>query len=368
MHLNTIELTNFKNYESQSLEFHSRINGIVGKNGTGKTNLLDAIYYLCMCKSYFGTPDNAVVRHEQDIIRLKGEFEKADEAVNIVAKIRLRRKKEFMCNNLPYSRLSQHIGLLPVVVIAPDDTRLATEGSEYRRKFLDETLCQLNKEYLLQLIHYNKILAQRNAALKQMAKQGRFDHVLIGTYNTQLAPAGTYIHEARKAFIVDFSPIFEQVYSEISNKSELVTCTYKSALYESTLTDLLEENYEKDKILQRTTKGIHRDNLAFIIGEKPVKRFASQGQLKSFILALKLAQYDFIKTKKGIKPVLLLDDIFDKLDATRIQSLIELLANNDFGQVFITDTGEQRLNDILAKTGIDYQMFMVNDAGVSPVT
>lgn len=347
------------------MEFHPRINGITGKNGTGKTNLLDAVYYLCMCRSYFGIPDSAVARHEQEVMRVEGAFEKAEEAINIVAKIRIRRKKEFICNDVPYSKLSEHIGLLPVVVIAPDDTRLATEGSEYRRKFLDETLCQLDRDYLRHLMHYNKVLTQRNSALKQMAKDGRFDHVLIGTYNEQLAPAATHIHEARKAFMVDFSPIFEAFYAKISNESEAVTCVYESALHETPLADLLEKNSEKDKILQRTTQGTHRDNLAFIIGEKAVKRFASQGQLKSFILALKLAQYEFIKTQKATKPVLLLDDIFDKLDATRIESLIELLANDDFGQIFITDTGEQRLNDILAKTGVGYQMFTVNDLGVS---
>lgn len=301
-------------------------------------------------------------------MRIEGAFEKADEAVNIVAKIRIRRKKEFICNDVPYSKLSEHVGLLPVVVIAPDDTRLATEGSEYRRKFLDETLCQLDRTYLRHLMHYNKVLAQRNSALKQMAKDGRFDYVLIGTYNEQLAPAAAYIHEARKTFMTDFSPIFEAFYAKISNESETVNCVYESALHQADLAELLEKNYEKDKILQRTTQGIHRDNLTFIIGEKAVKRFASQGQLKSFILALKLAQYDFIKTQKATKPVLLLDDIFDKLDATRIESLIQLLANDDFGQVFITDTGEQRLNDILAKTDIDYQMFMVSSTGVSPVS
>ncbi len=302
-------------------------------------------------------PDKAVVRHEQDVMRVEGAFEKANETVHIVAKIRLRRKKEFICNDAPYAKLSEHIGLLPVVVIAPDDTRLATEGSEHRRKFLDETLCQLDRDYLRHLMQYNKVLTQRNSALKQMAKNGQFDYVLIGTYNEQLAPAAAYIHDARKAFMTDFLPIFETFYAKISNESEVVTCVYESALHEANLTDLLEQNYEKDKILQRTTQGIHRDNLGFIIGQKAVKRFASQGQLKSFILALKLAQYEFIKTQKGVKPVLLLDDIFDKLDATRIESLIRLLADDDFGQVFITDTGEERLNDILLKTGVDYQMF-----------
>jgi len=224
---------------------------------------------------------------------------------------------------------------------------------------LDETLSQLDKQYLRHLIHYNKVLAQRNASLKQMAKDGHFDHTLIETYNTQLAPAATYIHQARTRFMVDFLPIFKNYYTKISNKSEVVDCAYLSTLHDRKLIDLLEENYEKDKILQRTTQGIHRDNLEFIISEKPVRRFASQGQLKSFILALKLAQYDLIKLQKGTKPVLLLDDIFDKLDATRIESLIELLASNDFGQIFITDTGEQRLENILENKNIEYKMFLI---------
>jgi len=348
----------------QSLEFCARINGIVGKNGAGKTNLLDAVYYLCMCKSYFGMPDSAIVRHEQDVFRVEGAFQKADEDIHIVAKIRTRRKKELICNDVPYGKLSEHIGLLPVVVIAPDDTRLATEGSEYRRKFLDETLSQLDQIYLRHLIHYNKVLTQRNSALKQMAKTGHFDRDLIETYNAQLAPAATYIHEMRGRFMTDFSPIFKMFYNKISNKSEAVNCTYKSTLHEASLLELLNKNYEKDKILQRTTQGIHRDNLAFIIGEKPVKRFASQGQLKSFILALKLAQYQLIKQRKNAKPILLLDDIFDKLDATRIESLIKLLASDDFGQVFITDAHEERLKNILAETGIEYKMFLVEKGNI----
>ncbi len=365
MHLKTLKLTNFKNYNTQSLTFCERINGIVGKNGAGKTNLLDAVYYLCMCKSYFGMPDSAVVRHEQDVFRVDGLFDKEEDPVHIVAKIRIRRKKELMCNDLIYSKLSEHVGVLPVVVIAPDDTQLATEGSEYRRKFLDETLSQLNRLYLRHLIQYNKVLAQRNASLKQMAKNGHFDHALIETYNTQLAPAAAYIHEARREFMVDFLPVFKIFYTKISNKSEEVACTYLSALHDRQLIDLLEENYEKDKILQRTTQGIHRDNLEFIIEGKPVKRFASQGQLKSFILALKLAQYELIKQQKGTYPILLLDDIFDKLDATRIESLIDLLASDEFGQVFITDAHEERLEDIIKNKNILFKMFLVEGGGVS---
>lgn len=367
MQLKSLTLTNFKNYESQTLSFCAKINGLVGKNGAGKTNLLDAIYYLCMCKSYFGMSDNAIIRHEQDFFRSEGRFSKQDDGFKIVAKVRLRKKKELECNDVPYGKLSEHIGLLPVVVIAPDDTRLATEGSEHRRRFMNETLSQLDKTYLKHLIHYNKILSQRNAALKQMASEGRFDDALLTVYDTQLLPGAAYIYERRKQLVEDFLPVFTKTYAAISEDRETVNCKYHSPLHEADMAQLLTQNRAKDKILQRTTTGIHRDDLVFTIREKPVKRYASQGQLKSFILALKLAQFELFRKEKEETPILLLDDIFDKLDDSRVGQLVELLLGESFGQVFITDAHEHRLRELLSETSTEHKMFLVESGQVAVV-
>ncbi len=367
LQLRSLILTNFKNYENQRLDFCEKVNGLVGQNGAGKTNLLDAIYYLCMCKSYFSMPDSAIARHEQDFFRAEGHFHKQDEQYKVVSKVRLRRKKELECNDVVYAKLSEHIGLLPVVIIAPDDTRLATEGSEYRRKFIDETLSQLDSQYLKHLIHYNKVLTQRNAALKQMAANGRFDEALISVYDTQLLPDAAYIHTKRQVFLNDFLPIFINLYAQIAQDREAVNCHYKSALNDCTMQQLLDNNRQKDQILQRTTGGIHRDDLVFSINEKPVKRFASQGQLKSFILSMKLAQFELFRQQKNETPILLLDDIFDKLDESRVEQLMTLLLGDNFEQVFITDAHEQRLTDLLVKTGVEHKMFRVSDGAVETV-
>ncbi len=309
-------------------------------------------------------PDSAIARHEQDFFRSEGHFYKEEEEFKVVAKVRLRKKKELECNDVPYSKLSEHIGLLPVVVIAPDDTRLATEGSEHRRRFANEILSQLDREYLKHLIHYNKVLAQRNAALKKMAAEGRHDDALLEVYETQLLPGAIYIYEKRQQLMQDFLPIFTKTYAAISEEREVVTCAYKSALHNKSMEQLFAESRTKDKFLQRTTTGIHRDDLVFSVNEKPVRRFASQGQLKSFILALKLAQFELFRQEKGSSPILLLDDIFDKLDESRVEQLIQLLSKDTFGQVFITDAHKHRLAELLAQANLDHKMFLVDDGKV----
>lgn len=271
----------------------------------------------------------------------------------------------FERNGTEYAKLSEHIGLLPVVFIAPDDTQLAMEGSEARRRFLDNTLSQLEPRYLKALLQYNKILKQRNAALKRMGETRRFDEGLLTTYDAQLVVPAAILLDYRQRFIDDFLPIFQRHYAVISKEREAVQLKYNSKLVGADLGDLLKEAREKDRVLQRTTVGAHKDDLVFRFDERLVRKFASQGQLKSYILALKLAQYDLLRRQKQVAPILLLDDIFDKLDRHRVQQLLQLLHEGDFGQVFITDTHEQRVQEIVARFDTDYRHFVVGETGVA---
>jgi DNA replication and repair protein RecF len=360
-------LTNFKNYAFQEFELSQAINCFTGNNGMGKTNILDAIYYLCMSKSYFLASDKNIVRHGEDFFRLVGEFDVDEKQEKIVAKVIPGKRKELERNDKPYQKLSEHIGLLPVVIVTPDDTSIATEGSEVRRRFLDNTLSQLNKRYLEELILYNKVLRQRNAALKSFAENGSYQRDLIKVYDQQLLAPATFIFEQRNTFLKHFIPILKAVHLEISGDTEQVGCVYRSQLNEMSLELLLDQNSEKDRILQRTTCGIHRDDLVFTLAGNPLKRFASQGQLKTFTLALKIAQYQMLKFEKKKPPLLLLDDIFDKLDAQRVKFLLQLLIRQDFGQIFITDTHPDRVTQIIEKTGADFRKFHISHGTASPV-
>ena len=361
MQIDRLILTNFKNYERESFRFSPRFNCLVGRNGMGKTNLLDAVYYLCMGKSYFVNNDSHISLHGSDFFRLEGHFRRETKTEKIVAKVLPRKKKELERNGVAYARLSEHVGLLPVVIIIPDDTLLATEGSEERRRFLDNTISQLDAVYLRHLIQYQKVLRQRNAALKTMAESGRFQGTLLEVYDQQLLEPSRYIHEKRAAFVTDFSPLLAQTYQLISDKAETVSCRYRSPLEkEPDLLELLREAREKDRILQRTTTGLHRDDLLFYLDGYPLKRFASQGQLKSYILALKLAQYGGIKQHTKQPPLLLLDDIFDKLDHHRVHQLISLLQEGEYGQIFITDTDEKRVSQILESGDSIYSEFLIS--------
>ena len=325
----------------------------------GKTNLLDAIYYLCMCKNYSSVNDRKLVIHEADFFRLEGIFTLKRKKEKIVAKIISGKSKVIERNDVPYKKLLDHIGLFPVVMIVPDDTLLVTEGSEIRRKFLDNSLSQLDASYLSNLVTYNKIVKQRNSALKQFAAERYFDEQLIESYNHQLIAPASLIFEKRAAFVEDFCPLFETYYQKISGKQETVSLKYASQLLNEKLEVLFSQNAEKDRILQRTTCGIHRDDLKFFLGSHALKNFASQGQLKSFVLALKLAQYEMLRVQKNVAPLLLLDDIFDKLDGFRVEHLIGLLMENKFGQVFITDTHENRVQNIIQKFDSDFKKFVI---------
>ncbi|NRB51707.1 MAG: DNA replication/repair protein RecF [Saprospiraceae bacterium] len=366
MHLRRLILTNFKNYEKQVIDCSPDINGYVGLNGMGKTNLLDAIYYLCMGRSYFRFTDLNLVRHGEDFFRLEGLFSIEERAEKIVAKVGKGRKKVLERGDVPYQRLSEHIGLLPVVIITPDDTSIVNEGSEERRRFVDNTLSQLDPIYLRHLITYNKVLKQRNSALKQMAANNRYVPDLLSVYDEQLLAPAAYIHEQRQSFTVDFEPELRRLHFVISGEREQVTCRYKSQLLEEELSTLLQQRREKDRILQRTTAGIHRDDWVFEIEERPLKKFASQGQLKSFVLALKLTQYNWLKKEKKSSPLLLLDDIFDKLDHQRVQHLLELLTQGEYGQVFITDTAQDRLSKILSNLKTQYLQFVIFNGTAEP--
>ncbi len=371
MYLHQIKLTQFKNYETADFVFSQRLNCFVGQNGMGKTNLLDSIYYLCMCKSHRGVNDRNVVQHGTDFFRVEGYFtNRSDQEAGkkskdkIVAKVQPGKKKVFEKNDVEYQKLSEHIGLLPVVIIVPDDTTMATEGSEERRRFVDNTLSQMDKNYLKNLITYNKVLKQRNSALKKFAETRSFNPTLLDTYDAQLIEPAQIISEKRKTFIEQFKPVFNEFYQIICNGKEKVQCGYKSNIDSNNFKELLDASREKDRILGRTTCGIHKDDLSFRIEGHMLRKFGSQGQLKSFVLALKLAQYDFLKKNHSSNPILLLDDIFDKLDEERVQQLIQLILDKNFGQVFITDTHENRVEEIIKNFETDFKKFYIEEGKV----
>lgn len=326
----------------------------------GKTNLLDAIYYLCMGKSYFGIRDRYLVQHGGDFFRLEGDFILADSRTDkVVAKVVPQQRKELERNGRVYDRIADHVGRFPVVIIVPDDTLLITEGSTERRRFVDNTLSQLDPRYLESLLIYNRILKQRNALLKQAAGRKLSDTLLLA-YDEQLIAPAAYIYEQRTNFMSDFTVQFQHAYQGISNGAEAVGIRYRSALEQMSLTEILRENREKDRLLERTSQGIHRDDLVFTLEGHPLKRIASQGQRKSFVLALKLAQYQFLRQQKGLSPVLLLDDIFDKLDPQRVKQLIDYIISDEYGQIFLTDTDPNRVDKLLEMLTVQVMAYHID--------
>lgn len=327
----------------------------------GKTNLLDAIYYLCMGKSYFNGTDQHLALHGEPFFRLEGHFNRLGRMEKIVAKVQPRRKKELERNDVRYNKISEHVGFLPVVMAAPDDAVIVSEGSESRRRFLDNTLSQLDGDYLKHLILYTQTLQQRNAALKQMAESKRTDYSLLDIYDQQLLLPAQEIHKARKAFIGEFSQEMAGVYQAIASAAESVGCAYQSQLDEEPLENLLARTREKDLFLARTGAGIHRDDILFHMDDRPLKLFGSQGQTKTFVLALKFAQFAFLKSKKSTPPILLLDDIFAKLDQDRIKHLLTYMLAGGFGQLFITDTDDNRVATLVEGLGAEYRLFRVRN-------
>ena len=357
MFLKKLSLINYKNFESNSFDFDAKINCLVGNNGVGKTNVLDAIYYLSFGKSYFNPVATQNIKHGEDFFVIEGSYEKSDREEMIICSFKKGQKKVVKRNGKAYDKLSEHIGFLPLVIISPADRDLIIEGSDTRRKFMDSVISQSNKAYLQNLINYNKVLSQRNSLLKYFASNATFDGDTLAIYNEQLTSFGAAIYEERIKFLDAFVPIFMKRYNAISNEKEVVDIVYKSQLHEQNLKDLLKENLAKDKVLQYTSVGTHKDDLSFTITSHPIKKFGSQGQQKSFLTALKLAQFDFIKEVSKVTPILLLDDIFDKLDEERVASIIELVNNDDFGQIFISDTHVDRTEAIVKEIHQSYQIF-----------
>lgn len=357
MILKTLSLVNYKNFESQDFEFDTKINCFVGANGVGKTNVLDAIYYLSFGKSYFNPIASQNIKHNEDFFVVDGIFEKNQKTEKIVVSLKRGQKKMIKRNGKAYEKFSEHVGFIPLVIISPADRDLIIEGSDTRRKFIDSVISQSDKNYLNNLINYNKVLAQRNALLKYFALNNTYNAQTINVYNEQLDNYGREIFETRSAFLNTFIPIFKSRYKAISNANEEVNLSYKSNLFEGSLKELLEKSINKDKSLQYTSVGIHKDDLIFEIETYPIKKFGSQGQQKSFLIALKLAQFDFLKAQSGVSPLLLLDDIFDKLDENRVSQIIGLVDDENFGQLFISDTHAERTENVVKQVHQSYKIF-----------
>lgn len=354
--IHSISLFQFKNYEFEQFRFSKRIVGICGRNGAGKTNLLDAIHYLCFTKSYFSRSDAANVKHGGIGFRMEGHLVLNGNEEKAVCILRETGKKEFLLNDEAYSRFSKHIGRYPCVVIAPDDVELIIGGSEERRRFMDTILSQLDHVYLQALIHYTKILQQRNSFLRSYNEGISRDLSVLDVLDSQLVREGDVVYRKRNAFLQAFLPLAEQLYANISQQEEKIELIYDSEMHHSTLAELLRITRRKDLVVQRTSAGIHRDDLVFNLGAQTFKSIASQGQRKSLLFALKLAEMEILKREKGFSPLLLLDDVFEKLDEDRITNLLSSVCSDEDTQIFITDTNCKRLEEGLLRIGQEVQM------------
>ena len=354
--LQKITLTHYKNYEYQSFDFSSQVVGICGLNGKGKTNLLDAVFYCCFTKSNFSSTDSQQVHFQKEGFRLEAQLEKQGAAQKIVCIFRPAGKKEILLNDVPYDKYSKHIGLFPAVMIAPDDIDLITGASEGRRRFVDTVLSQLDAGYLQELIAYNKILQQRNSLLKNMEDGKTASLTVLDILDEQLITPGNRIHEKRNRFLQEMIPLVQTFYNQISGHRETVSLQYISQLNDQPFEVLLQHLRSRDLILQRSNAGIHKDDIGFLLNGQPFKQIASQGQRKSLLFALKLAEFELLKINKGFPPLLLLDDVFEKLDGQRMQQLLHWVCCENKSQVLITDTHRQRLEDALGSLEVKYQI------------
>ncbi|NHE58430.1 DNA replication/repair protein RecF [Cyclobacterium plantarum] len=366
MHLKNLELIQFKNYQRVQLDFNTEVNCFFGENGAGKTNLLDAIHYLCLTRSALLPLDSYHIMHGKDFFTIKGDFDLDEKILSLNCVFESHKKKRMEVNGKAYHRLSEHIGLLPLVLIAPDDTLMINGGSEERRKFFDGMISQTDNQYLQLLIRYQHYLKQRNALLKRFAEAKRADKQQLLPYDRQLIPLAQAIFKKRTDFLAEFTPYFTDHYRAISGEKEEVSIAHQSQVQKEDFPQAFESSLEKDLMLKRTHYGIHKDDYLFRLNQHPIKKFGSQGQKKSFLISLKLAQFFVFKAIKGTKPLLLLDDIFDKLDDQRIFHLMDRVAKKEFGQLFITDARPERSKEILKTISADARFFEIKDNQIYP--
>ena len=364
MILKRISILNYKNLEQVELDFSPKMNCIIGQNGMGKTNLLDAVYYLSFCKSATNAIDSQNVKHNQEFFVIQGSYmTDAGDVEEVYCGLKRKQKKQFKRNKKEYSRLSDHIGFIPWVMVSPADSELISGGSEERRRFMDVVISQYDKEYLEALIRYNKALMQRNTLLKAEYEP---DEELMNVWEEMMAATGEVVFRKRMEFINEFVPTFQSFYSHISQDKEEVNLSYESHAMRGDLLQLIRESRQRDRIMGYSLRGVHKDDLTMQLGEYPIKREGSQGQNKTYLIALKLAQFDFLRrTGSNTTPLLLLDDIFDKLDASRVEQIVKLVAGDRFGQIFITDTNREHLDKILQKVDGDYKLFGVENGSIS---
>jgi len=377
VHLTSLSILNYKNIADANLVLADKINCFIGLNGMGKTNVLDAIYYLSFTKSAFSSVDSQNINHEAQMALIKGVYtlESSDEPLTVSCGLRRGVKKQFRLGSTDYKRLIDHIGLLPLVMVSPEDSELIAEGSDERRRFLDVVISQYDRHYLEQLTTYNQLLRQRNQLLRRLADEERQNIpadslTLFEVIEQQMLPCANYIYQQRTDFIERFIPFFQDIYQTISGQQEQVTLGYHSQLQDRNLQEAFIRTRPRDLILGWTSQGIHKDDLDMLLDNYPLKRVGSQGQQKTYLLALKLAQALFLSQPRqhatAVKPILLLDDIFDKLDACRVEKIVGLLSSDRFGQIFITDTDRQHLQDILsALPEQSYSIFHVSDGAIS---
>jgi len=367
MYLRNLSLVNFKNYAELEVDFSSGINCFTGNNGVGKTNLLDAIYYLSFCKSYFTNVDASNIRHNNPLFVIQGEYQLNGLTENIYCGYEEGKKKKVKRNKKEYDKLADHIGLIPLVMVTPSDINLIQSGSEERRKFIDGIISQFDREYLYDLQRYNRALAQKNYLLRESARSGFFDDEVLDLYNDQMMDTGQRIFSKRLTFIEEIIPVFQKYFSFISDGREEVKLDYSSSLKETDFKQLLLQHREKDKVARYSTVGIHKDDLDLLLGDFPMRKLGSQGQQKTYLVALKLAQFEYMNKVCGIKPILLLDDVFDKLDSSRVKRIISLVAHNGFGQIFITDTNPDRIKAILNQLPGEYFHYHVDDSKLTRI-
>ena len=357
--LKKISIINYKNILDKEYELDPKINCFVGNNGVGKTNILDAVYHLSMGKSYFNVKNDQLINRGKDYMLVDGVFELNNKNESIVFSLKIGEKKVLKRNGKPYKKFSNHIGLIPVVLISPYDNDLINEGSSERRKFIDSIISQNDKEYLINLIAYTRVIQNRNKLLKQYNRSVDFDLDTIKVYDDQIYKLSEPIFKARDKFIKEFTPLVLEKYKHISDDKEKISIEYKSDLINNHIENLIKDSFQKDVILQYTSVGLHKDDFVFNIDENRIKRFGSQGQQKSFLIALKLAQFDYLKNETGNSPILLMDDIFDKLDLMRVKRIVEIVNSTNFGQLFLSDTDKERIEKVLSSLNLSSKIFEV---------